>query len=189
MPLGRVRTRTTVAKATSSVVGALKVEDGIVRNVETSEEEGRVDDLSGVLKKEVTNPRKDTPFVVLVSLLATLALARGFVLLTGAAEATTETSTYLGRNLIINGYHIHHFFYGFFFFQAEDGIRDLIVTGVQTCALPISSASPRCIACTTSGAPPNSGTMSSNCLRFWMSRRKARFSVLCSVPASFTATG
>src|SRR3989440_8123896 len=24
-----------------------------------------------------------------------------------------------------------------FFFQAEDGIRDLIVTGVQTCALPI----------------------------------------------------
>src|SRR5216683_4893235 len=27
----------------------------------------------------------------------------------------------------------------FFFFQAEDGIRDLIVTGVQTCALPILS--------------------------------------------------
>src|SRR2546430_16973772 len=25
----------------------------------------------------------------------------------------------------------------FFFFQAEDGIRDLTVTGVQTCALPI----------------------------------------------------
>src|SRR5204862_733570 len=32
-----------------------------------------------------------------------------------------------------------------FFFQAEDGIRDLYVTGVQTCALPISgrSESPR----------------------------------------------
>src|SRR2546430_6401354 len=28
----------------------------------------------------------------------------------------------------------------FFFFQAEDGIRDLTVTGVQTCALPISFA-------------------------------------------------
>src|SRR3712207_3014410 len=27
---------------------------------------------------------------------------------------------------------------GFFFFQAEDGIRDIGVTGVQTCALPIS---------------------------------------------------
>src|SRR2546425_7636152 len=26
-----------------------------------------------------------------------------------------------------------------FFFQAEDGIRDKLVTGVQTCALPISS--------------------------------------------------
>src|SRR5699024_11256860 len=29
----------------------------------------------------------------------------------------------------------------FFFFQAEDGIRDRNVTGVQTCALPISSGS------------------------------------------------
>src|SRR5690606_40195793 len=28
----------------------------------------------------------------------------------------------------------------FFFFQAEDGIRDFHVTGVQTCALPISAA-------------------------------------------------
>src|SRR5687767_15439926 len=28
----------------------------------------------------------------------------------------------------------------FFFFQAEDGIRDKLVTGVQTCALPISAA-------------------------------------------------
>src|SRR5436190_11138101 len=29
-------------------------------------------------------------------------------------------------------------FFFFFFFQAEDGIRDHCVTGVQTCALPIS---------------------------------------------------
>src|SRR6266404_1642915 len=29
-------------------------------------------------------------------------------------------------------------FFLFFFFQAEDGIRDKLVTGVQTCALPIS---------------------------------------------------
>src|SRR5438046_6381313 len=28
--------------------------------------------------------------------------------------------------------------FSFFFFQAEDGIRDWSVTGVQTCALPIS---------------------------------------------------
>src|SRR5205085_5834674 len=33
-----------------------------------------------------------------------------------------------------------------FFFQAEDGIRDLTVTGVQTCALPICRA-----LCFTSG--------------------------------------
>src|SRR5215217_9239363 len=30
----------------------------------------------------------------------------------------------------------------FFFFQAEDGIRDIGVTGVQTCALPISGGPP-----------------------------------------------
>src|SRR2546427_9217996 len=36
--------------------------------------------------------------------------------------------------------------YPVFFFQAEDGIRDLTVTGVQTCALPISSASRACSA-------------------------------------------
>src|SRR5205823_9675317 len=30
-----------------------------------------------------------------------------------------------------------------FFFQAEDGIRDKLVTGVQTCALPISVLYPR----------------------------------------------
>src|SRR5262249_62251994 len=30
--------------------------------------------------------------------------------------------------------------YFFFFFQAEDGIRDWSVTGVQTCALPISGS-------------------------------------------------
>src|SRR2546422_10935633 len=29
-------------------------------------------------------------------------------------------------------------FFFFFFFQAEDGIRDVAVTGVQTCALPIT---------------------------------------------------
>src|SRR6266566_9620923 len=32
------------------------------------------------------------------------------------------------------------YYYIYFFFQAEDGIRDYKVTGVQTCALPISLA-------------------------------------------------
>src|SRR5438034_2491173 len=35
----------------------------------------------------------------------------------------------------------------FFFFQAEDGIRDHCVTGVQTCALPISNPLRRSISC------------------------------------------
>src|SRR5207253_8297046 len=34
--------------------------------------------------------------------------------------------------------HISSVVYCYFFFQAEDGIRDGHVTGVQTCALPIS---------------------------------------------------
>src|SRR5204862_5500343 len=37
------------------------------------------------------------------------------------------------------GVALHSHFSFYFFFQAEDGIRDLYVTGVQTCALPIFS--------------------------------------------------
>src|SRR6266508_5724352 len=46
----------------------------------------------------------------------------------------------------------------FFFFQAEDGIRDGHVTGVQTCALPISSlvaSSYRLDERTSDGSPEN----------------------------------
>src|SRR5256885_3712745 len=47
----------------------------------------------------------------------------------------------------------------FFFFQAEDGIRDYKVTGVQTCALPISSAISRSTgfgtATAAAGSPPS----------------------------------
>src|SRR5205807_5618724 len=42
------------------------------------------------------------------------------------------------------------FFFCCFFFQAEDGIRDYKVTGVQTCALPI------CIAEIPAGEDPDS---------------------------------
>src|SRR3712207_8586910 len=45
----------------------------------------------------------------------------------------------------------------FFFFQAEDGIRDIGVTGVQTCALPISRGRSRPIPARTRAsrsAPP-----------------------------------
>src|SRR5437870_7118927 len=39
---------------------------------------------------------------------------------------------------------VSFFFIFFFFFQAEDGIRDGHVTGVQTCALPISTTGRIC---------------------------------------------
>src|SRR5947209_10525901 len=45
-------------------------------------------------------------------------------------------------DLYVDGYmapsDLRDLFISFFFFQAEDGIRDIGVTGVQTCALPIS---------------------------------------------------
>src|SRR5689334_23402345 len=53
-------------------------------------------------------------------------------------------SILLGLLLVLFYYHfvcVVDFF--FFFFQAEDGIRDGTVTGVQTCALPISASGPR----------------------------------------------
>src|SRR6266852_1251886 len=37
---------------------------------------------------------------------------------------------------------MNYFFLACFFFQAEHGIRDATVTGVQTCALPISDRVP-----------------------------------------------
>src|SRR5437773_8492229 len=46
-----------------------------------------------------------------------------------------------------------------FFFQAEDGIRDRDVTGVQTCALPISRLPRRC------SSPPPLGELSKLCHR------------------------
>src|SRR5215813_12864739 len=44
--------------------------------------------------------------------------------------------------MVFRSYHdILCLHFRFFFFQAEDGIRDADVTGVQTCALPISEDS------------------------------------------------
>src|SRR5690606_40146769 len=43
----------------------------------------------------------------------------------------------------------------FFFFQAEDGIRDFHVTGVQTCALPISASSTSATTASRSRSTPH----------------------------------
>src|SRR5687768_17789956 len=55
------------------------------------------------------------------------------------------------------------FFFFFFFFQAEDGIRDVAVTGVQTCALPISTFTTARTARTTATPP----WITSTCAARW----------------------
>src|SRR5690349_23891484 len=63
--------------------------------------------------------------------------------------------------LFYYSYNVYLRFLYFFFFQAEDGIRDLYVTGVQTCALPISATSASTAApkrspfCPARAAPPS----------------------------------
>src|SRR5439155_5165103 len=54
--------------------------------------------------------------------------------------ATTDTILCCYLNYLIS---TSYFLRVFFFFQAEDGIRDGHVTGVQTCALPISAGDAR----------------------------------------------
>src|SRR2546426_6658951 len=54
----------------------------------------------------------------------------------------------------------------FFFFQAEDGIRDYKVTGVQTCALPISERLPDLVQMRRLGLQPaQSGLSVGDCRR------------------------
>ena len=51
-------------------------------------------------------------------------------------DARIEIRNHVYSQVVISKILLFSFF--FFFFQAEDGIRDWSVTGVQTCALPIS---------------------------------------------------
>src|SRR2546430_5502536 len=53
--------------------------------------------------------------------------------------STTRCSRLLISDILVRQLLLYRYSGGrmFFFFQAEDGIRDLTVTGVQTCALPI----------------------------------------------------
>src|SRR5207237_3997914 len=79
-----------------------------------------------------------------------------------------------GHNDAFCGGNVGEFILFCFFFQAEDGIRDSSVTGVQTCALPIYTSPPRtvggarfwvglCSALPSDGAP----------VRLWLSRQGA----------------
>src|SRR5215467_7335382 len=62
----------------------------------------------------------------------------------------------------------------FFFFQAEDGIRDYKVTGVQTCALPISSPG-------GSWSSPSGGTRAGPA-RFGPARRRSQRRTIPEIP-------
>src|SRR5207245_10876371 len=73
----------------------------------------------------------------------------------------------------------------FFFFQAEDGIRDATVTGVQTCALPIWRCSRRCGSSrrrTSRPTRPTRGWSAKRAARISSSRTRARIRT-CSRPA------
>src|SRR5690606_40675440 len=65
----------------------------------------------------------------------------------------------------------------FFFFQAEDGIRVFHVTGVQTCALPISTANGK----RNHGAAPSSGVR--------RARKRSHSATRRRPPASTTSCG
>src|SRR5205085_462256 len=79
--------------------------------------------------------RLDTPIIFIE---ARINLSRFVV--TGCAAKTSATVTFPSLNLIsLFAFCFNIWLNGVFFFQAEDGIRDLTVTGVQTCALPICS--------------------------------------------------
>src|SRR6266481_8660023 len=56
------------------------------------------------------------------------------------------------------------FFFFVFFFQAEDGIRDGTVTGVQTCALPISGELDRVLGQSLRAAPCDVGLLAAHAL-------------------------
>src|SRR2546430_4658194 len=56
--------------------------------------------------------------------------------MTGIREIFDEDVACVLVDKLVDAYTVVYIL--FFFFQAEDGIRDLTVTGVQTCALPIS---------------------------------------------------
>src|SRR3989475_8102007 len=58
--------------------------------------------------------------------------------LTLRQQSCVRIRAYRAARILIPSTRVHLLI--FFFFQAEDGIRDLTVTGVQTCALPISGA-------------------------------------------------
>src|SRR5699024_11313186 len=82
----------------------------------------------------------------------------------------------------------------YFFFQAEDGIRDRNVTGVQTCALPISVSmldQPKKVRTAAGLAPLDSAIDAARLRRSWKLRSGAAclMSRLAALPSVSTLYG
>ncbi len=69
--------------------------------------------IPGKLKSEVKKKRESVPFLVVISFLVTFITARLWVILLDATQRPQpEGVIYVGRNVIIGGYHVHHITYG-----------------------------------------------------------------------------
>src|SRR2546430_760719 len=80
----------------------------------------RIESKRGVVKREA------------VTAVCSIRVVNSSAVITCNANSTLDIVVYTGDDEIIVDCLVV-----LFFFQAEDGIRDLTVTGVQTCALPI----------------------------------------------------
>ncbi|MFO7991740.1 MAG: hypothetical protein R6U61_05545 [Thermoplasmata archaeon] len=66
-----------------------------------------------LVKEEINKHRKSTPFLISVSFLISLVIARIWVTLLDAYDSTAGDVSYsVGKNLVMSGYHIHHIAYG-----------------------------------------------------------------------------
>lgn len=65
------------------------------------------------LRSEVKKKRESVPFLISISFLVSFIIARSWVVLLGATQRPPpEGIVYVGRNVVIGGYHIHHITYG-----------------------------------------------------------------------------
>ncbi len=65
-----------------------------------------------LLHDGIKKHRRSTPFLVTISFLVAFITARLWVIYLGATDAPPEGVIYVGRNVVLGGYHIHHITYG-----------------------------------------------------------------------------
>lgn len=58
--------------------------------------------------------RQQIPFLIIISYFTSFLLIRVLVIIAGSAQGlSVDEYIYIGRNIILFGYHIHHFYFGF----------------------------------------------------------------------------